>query len=42
MLFNKDNKTIPHFIMGTIEELLENLNTKKTKEVLSSLERKKL
>lgn len=37
MLFNKDNKTIPHFIMGTVEELLENLTIKESNLTVKKL-----
>lgn len=37
MLFNKDNKTIPNFIMGTVEELLENLTIKSTNLTVKKL-----
>lgn len=41
MIFNKNNRTIPKFIMGTVSELLENLNIKNSKTILSPSERKK-
>ena len=37
MLFNKDSKTIPHFIMGTVEELLENLTIKESNLTVKKL-----